>query len=81
MSEIAFDGATAYALEWDKDDTVPLRIVRFSLLRPELREVMATLPKEAKELYPLLLPTAEICTTCPPVRIACGISAVTVTSR
>ena len=50
MSEIAFDGATAYALEWDKDDTVPpLRIVRFSLLRPELREVMATLPKEAKE--------------------------------
>ena len=54
MSEIAFDGATAYALEWDKDDTVPLRIVRFSLLRPELREVMATLPKEAKELYPLL---------------------------
>ncbi len=54
MSEIAFDGATAYALEWDKDDTVPLRIVRFSLLRPELREVMATLPKEAKELHPLL---------------------------
>lgn len=54
MSEIAFDGATAYALEWDKDDTVPLRIVRFSLLQPELREVMATLPKEAKELYPLL---------------------------
>ena len=54
MSEIAFDGATAYALEWDKDDTVPLHIVRFSLLRPELREVMATLPKEAKELYPLL---------------------------
>ena len=54
MSEIAFDGATAYALEWDKDDTVPLRIVRFSLLRPELREVMATLPTEAKELYPLL---------------------------
>ena len=54
MSEIAFDGATAYALEWDKDDTVPLRIVRFSLLQPELREVMATLPMEAKELYLLL---------------------------
>ena len=54
MSEIAFDGATAYALKWDKDDTVPLRIVRFSLLQPELREVMATLPMEAKELYLLL---------------------------
>jgi len=54
MGEIAFDGATAYALEWDKDETVPLRIVRFSLLQPELREVMATFPIEAKELYPLL---------------------------
>ncbi len=54
MGEIAFDGATAYALEWDKDETIPLRVVRFSLLQPELREVMATLPKEAKQLYPLL---------------------------
>ncbi len=54
MGEIAFDGATAYALEWDKDDTVPLRIIRFSLLQPELREVLATLPMEAKDLYPLL---------------------------
>ena len=55
MGEIAFDGATAYALEWDESDDIPLRIVRFSLLQPELRETMGTLPKEAKQLYSNLI--------------------------
>lgn len=55
MGEIAFDGATAYALEWDRSDDIPLRIVRFSLLQPELCETMGTLPKEAKQLYSNLI--------------------------
>ena len=49
LSEIAFDGATAYAL--DGGENQPLKIVRFSLLQPELRETVLELPENAAQGY------------------------------
>ena len=53
MSEIAFDGATAYAFEGGDDQ--PMQIVRFSLFQPNLRETVLTLPEEATPGYRMSL--------------------------
>ena len=53
MGEIAFDGATAYAFEGGEDQ--PMRIVRFSLFQPDLRETVLTLPEEATLGYRMSL--------------------------
>ena len=53
MSEIAFDGATAYAFEGGDDQ--PMQIVRFSLFQPDLRETVLTLPEEATPGYRMSL--------------------------
>ena len=53
MSEIAFDGATAYA--FDGGDDQPMKIVRFSLFQPDLRETVLTLPEEATPGYRMSL--------------------------
>ena len=53
MGEIAFDGATAYAFEGGEDQ--PMRIVRFSLFQPDLRETVLTLPEEATPGYRMSL--------------------------
>ena len=53
MSEIAFDGATAYAFEGGDDQ--PMKIVRFSLFQPNLRETVLTLPEEATPGYRMSL--------------------------
>ena len=53
MSEIAFDGATAYAFEGGDDQ--PMQIVRFSLFQPNLREIVLTLPEEAAPGYRMSL--------------------------
>ena len=53
LSEIAFDGATAYA--FDGGDDQPMKIVRFSLFQPDLRETVLTLPEEATPGYRMSL--------------------------
>ncbi len=53
MSEIAFDGATAYAFEGGDDQ--PMKIVRFSPVQPNLRETVLTLPEEATPGYRMSL--------------------------
>ena len=53
LSEIAFDGATAYAFEGGEDQ--PMRIVRFSLFQPDLRETILTLPEDATPGYRMAL--------------------------
>lgn len=57
--ELAFNGATAYALEKDSENGIPLRIVRFSLLQPEVREVLAVLPESANQLYSALFANGD----------------------
>ena len=53
MDEVAFDGATGYALEGGKD--LPMSIVRFSLLQPELRETVLVLPDDASDGHRMTL--------------------------
>ena len=53
LSEIAFDGASAYAFEGGNDQ--PMQIVRFSLFQPDLRETVLTLPEEATPGYRMSL--------------------------
>lgn len=54
LNEMAFHGATAWMLEKPDSDNLPLRIVRFNLALPQDREIAATLPQAASQLFPNL---------------------------